>query len=160
VNRSSISSSNASSVVGVNKTQLTISSQLDAGTYTLYALCCGLYSGEGKNQIGNTRGVINLLVSRTTGGTKNHYNTADSALSYATIAQPVFQEISIDGTTTPSGTYLYQSISSRLNNLPNFKYIFYQSSIELRRILLSIYSLNKIEVIISYLYDDINRIFV
>jgi hypothetical protein len=133
VNRSSISSSNASSVVGVYKTQLTISSQLDAGTYTLYALGCGLYSGGGKNQIGNTRGVIDLLVSRTTGGTKNQYNTADSALSYATIAEPVFQEISIDGTTTPSCTYIYQFISSGLNNLTNFKCIVDQSSIELRR---------------------------
>jgi hypothetical protein len=93
-----------------------------------------LYSGGGKNQIGNTRGVIDLLVSRTTGVTVNQFNTADSALSYATIAEPVFQEISIDGTTSQSGTYLYQSISSGLNNLPNFKYNADRSSLELRRI--------------------------
>lgn len=134
VNRSSIASSTASSVVGVYKSQLTISSQLDAGTYVLYASGCGLYSGGAKSHIGNTRGVIDLLVSRTTGGTVNSFNTADSALSYATIAEPVLQEINIDGTTTQSGTYLYQSVSSGLNHLPNFKYNADMSSLELRRI--------------------------
>ena len=134
VNRSSIASSNASSVVGVYTSQLTISSQLDAGTYVLYASGCGLYSGGAKSHIGNTRGVIDLFVSRPTGGTVNQFNTADSALSYPTIAEPVFQEISIDGTTTQSGTYLYQSISSGLNHLPNFKYNADMSSLELRRI--------------------------
>jgi hypothetical protein len=78
--------------------------------------------------------VIDLLVSRTTSGTTNQFNTADSALSYATIAEPVFQEISIDGTTSQSGTYLYQSVSSGVDNLPNFKYKADMSSHELRRI--------------------------
>ena len=124
--------------------------------------------------------MIDLLVSRTTGGTVNQFNTADSALSYATIAGPVFQEISIDGTTSQSGTYLYQYISSGLNNLPNFKYNADRSSLELRRIFKVNYSLNKLEVSISNLYmyekvtyelavdqqwvlfcilDDINRVF-
>jgi hypothetical protein len=122
VNRSSIVSSNASSMLGVYKSQLTIASQLDARTYVLYASGCGLYSGGAKSHIGNTRGVIDLLVSLTTGGTSNQFNTADSALSYATIAEPAFQEICIDRAISQSGTYLYQYISSGVSNLPNFKY--------------------------------------
>jgi hypothetical protein len=134
VNRSSIASSNASSVVGVYKSQLTISSHLDTRTYILYASSCGLCSGGAKSHTGNTRGVIDLFISRTTGGTTNQFNTADTALSYATIAEPAFQEIRIDGTTTHSGTYLYQSISAGINHLPKFKYNADMSSLELRRI--------------------------
>jgi hypothetical protein len=134
VNRSSIASSKASSVVGVYKSQLTISSQLDAGTYILYASGCGLYSGGAKSHIGNNLSVIDFLVSRTTGGTTNQFNTEDSALSYATIAEHVFQEISIDETSSQSCTYIYQLISSGVNNLPNFKYNADMSSLELRRI--------------------------
>jgi hypothetical protein len=87
-----------------------------------------LYSSGAKSHIGNTRGVIELL-----GNTKIKYNTADLALTYTTIAEPVFQEISIDGTTTQYGTYLYRSISAGINHLPNFKYNADMSSLELRR---------------------------
>jgi hypothetical protein len=93
-----------------------------------------LYSGGALAHIGNNRGVIHLLVSRTETGVKNTYNTADSAISYVTLAEPVFEEIDIAGLTARSGTYLYQSISAGISHLLNFKFLSDESSLELRRI--------------------------
>ena len=134
INRSSIASSEGGTIVGVYKAPLSISSRLDEGSYTLQASGCGVYSGGAKSHIGNDRGIINVLVSRTEGGSKNTYNTADSALSYVTLAEPVFQEVEIEGTTSETGTYLYQSLSSGVGHLPNFKFLGDDSSIQLRRI--------------------------
>jgi hypothetical protein len=134
INRSSIASSEGGAIVGVYKAPLSISSRLDAGSYTLQASGCGVYSGGAVSHIGNDRGIINVLVSRTKDGTRNTYNTEDSALSYVTLAEPVFQEIEIEGTTAQTGTYLYQSISSGVGHLPNFKFLGDNSSIQLRRI--------------------------
>ena len=134
INRSSIASSEGGTIVGVYKAPLSISSRLDEGFYTLQASGCGLYSGGAMTHIGNDRGIINVLVSRTESGSKNTYNTADSALSYVTLAEPVFQEVEIEGTTSETGTYLYQSLSSGVGHLPNFKFLGDDSSILLRRI--------------------------
>jgi hypothetical protein len=134
INRSSIASSEGGAIVGVYKAPLSISSRLDAGSYTLQASGCGVYSGGAVSHIGNDRGIINVLVSRTKDGTRNTYNTEDSALSYVTLAEPVFESVEIEGTTAQTGTYLYQSISSGVGHLPNFKFLGDNSSIQLRRI--------------------------
>lgn len=125
VNRSSFSSASSN---GVYRTPLSISARLSEGTYTLFASGCGLYTGGAEAHIGNGRGVVNLLVSRTEGGTKNTYNT-DSSLSYANVGVPVFQEV--DGQT---GSYLYQSIDAGVANCPNVLFDTNESYAQLFRV--------------------------
>jgi len=134
INRSSIASSESGDIVGVYKAPLSINSRLDAGSYELQASGCGLYSGGARSHIGNQKGIVNVLVSRAGSGNRNQFNQEDSALSYVTLAEPVFEEVTIGGTTAETGTYLYQSISSGVGNLPNFKFLGDDSSIHLRRI--------------------------
>jgi len=97
------------------------------GTYSLYV------SGSGHStlsQLGNS-GYIDLLISRCGGGSRNSYNVS-TAESTASIRSPVFKQLTIDGTTTESGTYLSQTMAAGVQNLPNYSLV--ESSLSLRRI--------------------------
>ena len=124
VNESSIESALDSS--GVYSSSLTIDAKLVVGTYKLYASGCGYYSGGAVSHIGNGKGIIDLLVSRTLGQAQNLYNE-DASLSYASMAEPV-------ETTTEGGIFLSQTIAQGVQNLPPYKVVGDMSSMTLSKI--------------------------
>jgi hypothetical protein len=101
---------NPNDYIGVIK----LKSVVDPGTYTVYA------SGATKTTLENynNHGWTGLLVSRSGTGVKNTLNTLTQK-SIADLRVPVFSTITIDGTTTPSGTYLSQIILPGVTNAPH-----------------------------------------
>jgi len=52
------------------------------------------------------------------GGSRNSYNVS-TAKSTASLRSPVYKQLTIDGTSTESGTYLSKTMAAGVQNLPN-----------------------------------------
>jgi hypothetical protein len=94
-----------------------LKSTVDPGEYSIYA------SGATKTTLANynNHGWTGLLVSRAGTGVKNNLNTLRQK-SIADLRVPVFQTLDIDGSSTPSGTYLSEVIPKGIYNAPHVSF--------------------------------------
>jgi hypothetical protein len=104
---------NPNDYIGVIKLKAVV----DPEAYTIYA------SGATKTTLENynNHGWTGLLVSRAGIGTQNSLNTLTQK-SIADLRTPVFSSITIDGVTTPSGTYLSEVIPKGIYNAPHVSF--------------------------------------